>query len=875
MLKANDFKKKLSDFTKTNSFIAFVIASLLMTAVYAIMEAYPFGKSSVLIYDLNAQYIYFFEGLRNAFYGDGSLLYSFQRSLGGEFMGIFTYYLASPLSYIVLLFPKAMITEALFLILVLKTGLTAAFFAYFLDKSTKLNQYYTLCFSIAYALSSFAVVQQHNTMWMDGVALLPLIVTGLTSLVKEKKFKFYTISLACAMLFNYYIALMICIFLCLYFVYLTVTESVGKTKKEYAKFFLDRGLRMGIFSIIAALIACIMIIPAYYGLTFGKTDFSTPSYDLKLNFTPFSLIYKSCMLSYDTLQGEGLPFIWCGTFVLIAFFLFYLSKKITLRDKIASSAIILVLVGSMMFNPFDLFWHAGQTPNCLNYRYAFILIFMGIFMAARACEDIRRQSIKPIIIISSSLIIVYVLTKIILKTKFSYLVLLVEIGIILLYTAFLILSRYWKFVRKNYKIIVSLFFVAEFLIAGVFNLWSFKNDVGGSSRGSYVDYFKGYSHSYNFVKEYDKSPFYRMEKLSYRTVNDSYASGYYGLSGSTSTLNADTLAFLKNMGVTSEAHWSKYEKSIPTTDSILGIKYVLSRNDDGAPNKVYEKIYTDAEISVYENKYALPLIFGAKSNLKDTQTTDNMSTFEIADMMYSDFLGENLSVSNSASFTYTYENCAKSGDGPEFAFAPLPRKRASIVFTLENSPNMDLYIDFGIYECDTPLYIYVNDEEYAIFDGNNPVSLIYLGNYPEKSLKIEIKFDYPIFFTGETMFCFDDYDILAEAKEKINEHALNITKFEQHKIEGNITAEGNMSVFTSIPYDSGWNVKVDGVKVDTYEAYGALLAFDISDGEHEIKMSYFPKCYKYAIVISLTGISIFVIIAVLDCKFKKKNKEED
>lgn len=56
-------------------------------------------------------------------------------------------------------------------------------------------------------------------MWLDSVVLLPLIVLGLERLVKEHKGLLYTITLGLAILSNYYIAIMICLSMVIYFSY--------------------------------------------------------------------------------------------------------------------------------------------------------------------------------------------------------------------------------------------------------------------------------------------------------------------------------------------------------------------------------------------------------------------------------------------------------------------------------------------------------------------------------------------------------------------------------------------------------------------------------------------------------------------------------
>ena len=114
---------------------AFLIPVVLMFLLYVAMELHPFGDGSVLVLDLNAQYAFFYEALRAWVWGDGSLLYSFGRSLGGEFMGIYAYYIASPFSYIVALFPRDRMLEALLTIFLLKAGCCGATFGFYLHKT--------------------------------------------------------------------------------------------------------------------------------------------------------------------------------------------------------------------------------------------------------------------------------------------------------------------------------------------------------------------------------------------------------------------------------------------------------------------------------------------------------------------------------------------------------------------------------------------------------------------------------------------------------------------------------------------------------------------------------------------------------------------
>ena len=245
-------------------FYCFLAPFLIMLGIYASIGVFPFGNNSVLVLDLNGQYVYFFEALRSFIYGDASLLYSFSRALGGEFMGIYAYYLASPFSYFVALFPKSMITEALLLIILPKCGLGGLSFGYLLKVKAKINDARTVAFSLLYALSGYVVVMQHNTMWMDNVFLLPCVILGIDALIREKKYKLFVFSLAWSIMSNYYIGYMTCIFVFVYFFYSFFSEArQERNPNRYKAHFVSSLCRIAFFSLIVILISAIITIPAY------------------------------------------------------------------------------------------------------------------------------------------------------------------------------------------------------------------------------------------------------------------------------------------------------------------------------------------------------------------------------------------------------------------------------------------------------------------------------------------------------------------------------------------------------------------------------------------------------------------------------------
>ena len=378
------FKKTKS---KSYLFLCFLVPIVITSIVYAVLGIFPYGQNSVLTLDMNGQYVYFFEQFRDIITGKASLFYSFERSLGGEFLGNYTYYLASPLSFIVALFPATMITEAIMVMMILKTGLAGLTFGIYLDKTKKKNPCGFIMFSTMYALCSYATIFQSNTMWMDALIWLPMIALGIESLIKESKFKLFTISLALAIWSNYYIGYMICIFVVIYFLFYFLSHEntqINPLKERY-HFFKSVG-RIALCSIVAIMIAGAVVVSAYYSLQFGKSDLQQSNFEAYTRFDLLDLLAKTFFYSFDTIRWEGTPNIYAGTLVLLMIPVYFYSKKVSLREKIGYSAICAVLVLSMTINTLDLVWHGFQMPIWLNYRYSFMLSFIMLLIAYKGFE---------------------------------------------------------------------------------------------------------------------------------------------------------------------------------------------------------------------------------------------------------------------------------------------------------------------------------------------------------------------------------------------------------------------------------------------------------------------------------------------------------
>ncbi|MBQ7821737.1 MAG: YfhO family protein, partial [Clostridia bacterium] len=618
--------------------LSFMIPSLMLALMYVAMLIYPFGNGTVLVLDLNGQYVYFFEALRDAIWGEGSIFYSFERTLSGEFLGIFAYYLASPLSFLVALFPKSAMQEAIFTILVLKCGLCGLTAHHYITKTRDINSIGALIFSSCYALSAYGVVYASNTMWIDCMYLLPLIMLGIEKLITERKYLLYTLSLAAALISSYYIGYMICIFAVIYF----FAFYFGRTREERGSLtekvhFVKSGLRFTHFSLMSAALASPILLPAVYSLSFGKNDFSSPKYAFVEKTDFIDIFLKMLPASYDTVRPDGMPFIYCSMLCLVLGVLYFLVPGIKTRRRVSYGALLALFALSFCGSTIDLVWHGFQFPNWLNFRYSFIFIFLITLIAADAfvhIKDIPGERITAVVIA------VMIICALFQKQDYEYINMMacVWAGI---GTAVLCLIglRVYRSGYRGGAIVLLCLTLVELYGNGVASEYMMHDDVGFSKHSSYSNFMEKYRPAADYMSEYDKG-LYRSENYVIRKVNDNYAVGLNGISGSTSTLNKNVIDFLSDMGYCSRSHHSNYSGGTPVGDSLLGIKYLLSSADKPA-DPAYTTVWTDTEneVVLYENPYALPLAYTVASDFETFDTSASPSPFELVNRMCAEMTG--------------------------------------------------------------------------------------------------------------------------------------------------------------------------------------------------------------------------------------------
>lgn len=899
-----DFKNLL--LTKGVYLFAFLIPPLVLLIAYFIFGIYPFGDESVLVLDLNGQYVYYYENLRDAFWGNGSLVNSWSRNFSGETMGMFAYYLASPFMLVIMLLPRSIMTTSILIMQMLKVGAASVTFCYYLRKSKDSAPYTALIFSILYSLMAYMIVQLMDPMWLDGLIYLPLICLGIERLIDRDEWLLFIITLALMFIANFYIGWMIAIFCCLYFIAYFFFISKEASPFRF-KHMLYSGVKFACGGVTAAVCAAWLLIPLYYSLSLGKFEFSDPSYEMKTQFDFADFFTNLLPNVYDTCRPEGSPVVFCGVMTVLLIPLYFFNSRIKLRQKIGYGLLALSVILSMYMSTVDLVWHGFQVPNWLPYRYSFTVSFIMLVMAAQAFENIKGISFKEIggVFFLLAAYVFYIdkqnpivsangedIEKVDVIATVWFTVLMAGIYALLLYL-------HKKFYRiKPIPILISAFVIVEMTVTTSYNIYRIDEDVNYSKYSSYNRYITLGRNTVEKIYEMDDSPVYRIEKEFHRTVNDAMAFGSYGLSHSSSTLNAAPIQFLRKMGFSYGGHYIKYSGATYVTDALFGIKYVMEKgnapkpDENGVtPDPEVEKSshYNDLVLAngdskeimyVYENPYALPVAFMADESIADLKLGSWENPFENQNELLSALL------SNRKQYFFKRidiedivpENAKPSTYGTHTKYVPRIEGENSHIEFLFTAPTTDMIYMYFPSQYEREVNLWLNEEFVDYYYEGGKMCIQPLGRFSEGEelsliTTITEKGRNEVLFKDNYIYYLDE-ELFKEAIEELRKQPLEIESFKENHIKGTVNAGKDGILFTTISWEPGWTVYVDGIKTEPVELADALLGVPVSKGEHTIEMKFFPAGMALGMILSAAGIAVVVLIGFYEFRYKKTESEK-
>lgn len=838
-------------------YITFLISTIIISVIYTLSKIAPFGNNSMLDVDFYHQYGPLLNELYDRVKEGSSLLYSFNTGGGLPFYRNFLNYLSSPFNIVLFLFKKENIVMAFSCIIGLKVIFASGMMSIYLKKTFKKDGVLLTIFSVLYAFSGYFCSYYWNIMWLDGMVFLPLIMLGINKLVDDEKPIFYTIFLSIMLIANYFIAYMICIFAVMYFFGYLFYRYGFSLKKTYKKIIL-----FILFSILAAALVSFALIPLYKALSsISATSDSFP--ELTLQFKFHELLFNHLTGVNRTVFASDelpLPNVYAGLLTFTGVILFFINKKINIRAKLLAFLILLIFVLSFNLNSLDFIWHAFHVPNDLPWRYSFIYVF--IFITIGYYGILRIKDLKKSSVFASSFILLII---ILLAYKFSFKNIdfdrtIINIIFVLLY---LLIFLFTQFKKINTKIIYALIiiFVSAECIYGVDYNWNIDHDIAMfmSDKNTYEKLI-----SETTSKDND---LYRMEKTDYLTLNDAAWYNYKGISTFTSMAYESVSKFQRKLGLSGNNINSYYYKyyNTPIYNTMFDIKYLMGSYIE---NPYYSYLKTDGKVDLIKYNYSSSLLYGVDKKIKGYYPEEynpfkNQSDFVSLTTNTTDIYTDVL-VKNVIGGEITPSDFKNNSNG-EFNYI-LDDGQDSITFMLDNKVNQNIYLyingsNVNGFEVDDKYYSITSDEYYTVDVGTKEIG--------DVKVKINFKDNNDDGIIKFYAYAIDD-DKFKEFYNEINKNILKVTSYSDTLIEGDVTLKSDKVMLSTIAYDIGWKVYVDGKSVDTYKISDSYLAFDIKKGSHKIKLVYYPDGMKLGVITPFISLAIIFIYAIFSDK-KQKN----
>ena len=587
--------------------LAFLIPFVGMLMVMLCSQYMPFGKNLAMLYsDEYHQYYPFFVAFRRALRSGDSLLHSWNIGMGVDFLGLIAYYLASPLNLLSVIVPEKLLLGYFCMLMPIKLGLAGCFFAIFLKKIFRRDDFSISVFGGFYGLCAWALAYQWNVMWLDTFALLPLVVLGTVSLLRDQKFVLYTFSLFLAIFSNYYIGLFVCYFVALLFFCYEFCRFPG-----WKRFFADL-LRIAFFSALAIGMTAILELPAAAAL--GTTQSSVNQFpkEFRLNMTSehnWKGLLDAMRQVIGNLGGslepsfkEGLPNLYCGIGTMLLGFLYLSSDEISLRDKLCALALLLFFQLSFIIRQLDYIWHGFHFPNMIPYRFSFLFSFVMLYMAYRAWTLRSSFRMSHVLIAALLCCVPLCLSKSVWNmAKFELFGISCVVPVYAIYNAsFLLIYAgailYGAYARrlpedaelevqqKERMALCRRRMISRCIVLGtvvaelIATLTSFGLYFPGTSIKNYPKGTKEAASMIRYLHEREAGkPFYRAETTHSQTLNDDALNGYNGISAFTSSANVKITEFMKSWGYGAKNTYNRYcyEESSPVANLFLNLTALL------------------------------------------------------------------------------------------------------------------------------------------------------------------------------------------------------------------------------------------------------------------------------------------------------------
>lgn len=799
--------------------MAGALVSIIWIVVALVVPLAPFGPNSLCTNDGYAQYMPFLSEFWSIFKENGSVLYSFHGALGSNFYLTIAYYLFSPFTFLVLLFNKSQIPAAANFIIILKNILVVVIMAWYLgskDRRTRsfLNAACAICYGFGFYFLGYAV----NFMWMDSIAMVPLMLYGLERIGTRRGRLVYLLAFAWGILTNFYMGAIISIFLALYYVVMEME-------------FNRRGLRRFIWfvlcSLCAVLIASFILVPVIQGMLLDNASrMNPPEFEI---FNDLKYFFSRLLPDAEVVRithNRGTINLYMGTAVVFGSLLFISNNELPLRERIGLPFLCGLYLISTQVSTLNYIFHGFYMQRQVPNRYGFLIALLATIMLQQGFMHLQKNQYWKMGILGFLSALYFIVVPI--WTDFDHM----WIGFLLAAVCLLYLLAALAHRRKILSWIIILESTAGLVMMAP-----------GSLDGSFTKMAK-------YIEAANMVPTYRSEIICSEIVNAPLLYGLNGMSAFNSVINPDTASLLGKIGFASGENYYRFFGHTPISSLFLGVRNIIADTTQTLPEPFVQSAQYE-DLVIWSAPYETPL--GICVQNKEV-LFNSANKFENLNNLYAgsfEILPLSATMSGDSDFEFTETDQfvlhnIKAGDQNTFRLDPFEARYVYLYGNAGGTRNFTLTKNGETLE----------ENKY---EGN----IVYLGTVFYSDV-IEITFEAEDDRTDQTVYLQAaslNPENTAAAAQYFQDHGLkNQVIINNTHIQGSYSAaEAETMVFT-VPYDKGWSASVNDQPVPIQNWNEAFLAIDLPPGENTIELVYEPSGLKLGLILSGIGLVCALIL---------------
>ena len=787
------------------------------------------------ILDWNTQHSVIPEYFRSLFYKTLNIFPDFALNLGsGQNIYNYSYYgLFNPVIVLSYFFPFVSMKSYIQVSSIILVYSSIILFYYFL-KHNKFSSNVCLLGSIVFMTATPLLFHSHrHIMFMNYMPCLILALFGVDKYFEKNDGRLLCISSILIILMSYYYSIPALMSIVVYGVY----KYIILNKKITFKSFMKDGIKFLIPIMIGILITSILLVPTFYAILHGRLS-NEISISLK------DLLIPKINIKYLMYHSYG---IGLTSFALIGLIVLLLDKKrenrflfICLMSLIVFPIINYLLNGMMYIDAKVLI------PFMPLYVYVIALMFKKIYD--------KEINIKKLLIVSVIVLLIIYIGKSNYVEQF-YLDFIITLLVIILSIK----------VKSKYLLKIFTIVILTIYSLGANNKDNLvnKEDIYNSENKNQEALVKKIPEGYNHTTLYN---------LKLENVNNIYGNlNVYSDYIYSSTGNSEYNIFMFN---TFEVPMQSRNRLIISANKDL--MYLMFSNNkyfigDNIDITGYKKIDSIGDTGLYENTDVLPFMYVSYNNFNDKEfskisfpynnevllnnvvTSENTNnnfktkiketTIRPSDIIYID-----------SNITYDDESISVKKDNSRMLVDIPDEARNKIIFiSFELTPQSCKVGDLGI-----TINGNLNKltcREWKYYNGNTTFNYVISG---DTSNNMEISFFKGNYKIDNFKIYYMDYNDIKNVKDKVTE--VNISdKTKGDKIYASVETEKDGYFVTTLPYDKGFNIKVDGKKVDYEKVNTAYVGFKLSKGKHNIVIEYTAPFKNLGLIMSFIGVVIYIL----------------